>query len=79
MKSKLFNLNKRDFWRGLVVTLIFSIGSSVTEYLRIKGFNIDFYQVARFGLVALGSYLMNCLATNKNGQYFKPDKPDITQ
>jgi hypothetical protein len=66
--SKLFSLNKEDFFKG---GLMF-VGSSVITAVitAINAGSIDFKEVGRIAFVATLTYLLKNLSTDENGKVF---------
>jgi hypothetical protein len=75
MRSKLFTLYKRDFFKGMVVAVITAIMTFLVDALQ-SGAVVDLTLLKRVGIAALIgflSYLLKNLFTNSQGQILTPD------
>jgi hypothetical protein len=71
MKAKLFTLNKKDFWKGLILAVITAIITFLTNELQ-SGTTINlelFKRVGLTSLIAFLSYLVKNLFTNSSDQF----------
>jgi len=68
--SKLWNLNTRDFIKGLLVAIITAVLTFLTEVLQVGGaFDADFFKkLAIAATIGFLSYLIKNLLTNSNDQ-----------
>ena len=66
MKAKLFNLNVRDFLKGLVLALITGVITFLTD---LTSTDIDWAKLLIASVIALLSYLVKNLFTNSNDQF----------
>lgn len=81
-KAKFLNLNKQDFWKGLIVAIFGTILSTVGTWatLVINSENFDWswetlLKVAVVGFIAgLTGYLSKNLFSNSGGEVFKKEK-----
>ena len=76
MKSKLFNLNRRDFFKGLVVAILTAIITFLTDILQ-SGVVIDIdvlKRVAVASVIGFLSYILKNMLTNSEGQILTPEK-----
>lgn len=82
MKSKLFSLNAKDFFKGLFLAIITAVVTFLTNELQI-GSSVDITLLKRIGItavIAFLSYLTKQFVTNSKDQIFtsEPPKPPIS-
>ncbi len=71
MSSKFLRLNRRDFIRGLIVTVICALITGIYHVIA-GGFILDWITLKPVVIAALGagiSYLTKNLLTNSNGKF----------
>jgi ABC-type Fe3+-siderophore transport system permease subunit len=75
MRSKFFNLNWRDFFKGLAVAIATAVITSLYQKITEgKLFDIETLKAAGVaGLAALLAYLLKNLITNSQGQIATPE------
>jgi hypothetical protein len=74
-KAKLFMLNARDFFKGLVLAVITAIITFLANELQI-GSSVDLSLLKRMGIaavIAFLSYLVKNLLTNSKGDILTPE------
>jgi len=76
MKSKFFNLNWKDFLKGLAVAIATAVITSLYQKITEgKLFDIETLKAAGIaGLAALLAYLLKNLVTNSQDQILTPEK-----
>jgi hypothetical protein len=80
MKSKLFNLDKNDFIKGLILAVLTAIVTFLTDFAATGAvINLDtLKKVGVAAAIALVSYLIKNLFTNSTGQVAKPEEKPPT-
>lgn len=74
-KAKLFNLNAKDFLKGLILVVITAVITFAINELQ-AGTSIDLTLLKRMGvaaLVAFLSYLLKNLFTNSKDEFITPE------
>jgi hypothetical protein len=74
-KAKLFMLNTRDFFKGLVLAIITAVITFLANELQI-GSSVDLTLFKRMGIaavIAFLSYLVKNLLTNSKGEILTPE------
>jgi hypothetical protein len=74
-KAKLFMLNTRDFFKGLVLAVITAVITFLANELQI-GSSVDLTLLKRMGIaaaIAFLSYLVKNLLTNSKGEILTPE------
>lgn len=66
--SKFFRLNTQDLLKGMIVTVIGSVLTSVIELLKV-GSSFDWQTVLLAGAIAGLSYMAKNLATDQEGKF----------
>lgn len=84
MKANFLNLNLRDLWKGLIVSVLTAVLATLTTLLQ-TGTLFDKSSLPVIGtaaLTALFAYLAKNLFTNSQGQILVPESkatPEITK
>jgi uncharacterized membrane protein len=76
MKAKLFSLNTKDFFKGLIVAVLTAIGTFLVNELQ-AGSVIDLTLLKRIGiaaLIAFIAYIVKNLLTNSKDEFITPEK-----
>ena len=78
--SEFFDLDKRDFIKGLITTVLASVLTtfySIVQQPDFDVFGINWHyvlaNVLNVGTITMTSYLMKNLITNSDGQFFKKE------
>jgi uncharacterized membrane protein YvlD (DUF360 family) len=74
-KAKLFNLNLKDFFKGLVMAVITAIITFLANELQI-GSSVDLALLKRMGIaaiIAFLSYLVKNMLTNSKDELLTPE------
>jgi hypothetical protein len=75
LKAKLFMLNARDFFKGLILAVITAVITFFANELQI-GSSVDLSLFKRMGIaaiIAFLSYLVKNLLTNSKGEILTPE------
>jgi hypothetical protein len=75
MKSRLFKLNGRDFFKGLLVAVVTALLSGIYNIIQSGG-EITVKSVIIPGVLAMISYLLKNLFTNSSDEMLTPDNPE---
>lgn len=81
MRSKFLRLNSRDFFKGLIVTIICTLITGIYQLL-VNGFAFNWITLKPVVIAALGSgisYLTKNLLTNSDGDFMTWDKQLIPE
>ena len=76
MKTKLFSLNARDFFKGLIVAIIAGVLTFVINELQ-AGTEINILLFKRMGItaiIAFLSYILKNLMTNSDDKLLTPEE-----
>jgi len=74
-KAKLFNLNVKDFFKGLIMAIITAVITFLANELQI-GSSVDLTLLKRMGIaavIAFLSYLVKNMLTNSNDELLTPE------
>lgn len=76
MKAKFLTLDRRDFFKGLIIAVLTAIGTFLANELQ-AGSTIDLALLKRIGisaLIAFIAYLTKNLFTNSKDEILTPEK-----
>jgi hypothetical protein len=73
MKSSLFNLNTKDFVKGLFVAVFTSVITIVYTSVQAGAFEFDGKTIATTALTSALAYIMKNFVTNSEDQLLKKD------
>jgi hypothetical protein len=81
MRSKFLRLNSRDFFKGMIITVICTLITGVYQLIA-SGFAFNWITIKPVVIAAVGSgiaYLTKNLLTNSNGEFMTWDKRQIAE
>lgn len=68
MNSKLFAINAKDLLKGLILVVLTSVITIVTQTLQLGSLTFDWKTIGMTALTAGLAYLLKQLTTNSDGQ-----------
>lgn len=76
MKSELGKLGKADFWKGLVVAILFALLTGIITVCQSMDNleNINYLPIVSSTVVAFCSYILKNLFENSEGKFMQPEK-----
>ena len=72
--SGLLELSRKDWVKGLFVTIVSAVLTGLLQMLTMVPPMVDFKQIGIIALTTAIAYIIKQLATNNNGDLFKKDE-----